>query len=86
MRITDPSPKSSFYVQSRQTSPTLIIPKAEKFDESAENYIRFVQGANAFIAVKHSFFVCLIYRVSIVLSNVRKRTYLLPSLVTRKRV
>ena len=54
MRIVDHSPKTSLHVQWKQPSPTLMIPKTEKFDESAENYIRFVQGANAFIAVKYS--------------------------------
>ena len=31
---------------------TLLPPESPFFDETVENYVRFVQGANAFITVK----------------------------------
>lgn len=43
------------FIIRRNQNRTLIPVESEVFDERIESFVRFVQGANAFIAVK-SFF------------------------------
>jgi hypothetical protein len=48
--IQNPNNNKTFFKNYPSQKRTLQAPPV--FNEAAENYIRFVQGANAFIAVK----------------------------------
>lgn len=39
------------FILSKSTKPTLLPPEYQNFDERIESFIRYVQGANTFVAV-----------------------------------
>ncbi len=40
------------FILSKSNKPTLLPSDYQNFDESIESFIRYVQGANTFVAVK----------------------------------
>jgi len=55
MKIIVPSIRNSPASQRKHTVQTSYPPKVLESPELTENYIRFLQGANAFIAVPNLF-------------------------------
>lgn len=45
------------FIIRRNQNRTLLPPESPNFDDRVENYVRFVQGTNAFIAVSDSNYV-----------------------------
>ena len=63
MEISGPNNRP--FIIRRNQNRTLLPPESPNFDEKVENYVRFVQGANAFIAVNYLYFsINLVYSFS----------------------